>query len=101
MEEATAGIELTGKAGFIAALNGGQKTRAQVLREVVESREVELKMYNPAFVSMQYFGYLRRNPETDGYNAWLAFLNANPANLRTMVNGFVNSAEYRLRFGQP
>jgi hypothetical protein len=50
---------------------------------------------------MQYFGYLRRDPEPTGFNAWLAFLNANPTDFRTMVFGFVNSQEYRGRFGPP
>ncbi len=58
-------------------------------------------MYNDAFVLMEYFGYLRRDPETAGFNAWLTYLNAHPTEFRTMVNGFVNSIEYRLRFGRP
>jgi len=55
--------------------------------------------FNRAFVLAEYFGYLRRDPDQTGFNAWLAFLNANPTDQRTMVNGFVNSAEYRMRFG--
>jgi hypothetical protein len=67
----------------------------------VDSPEVQRKMYNDAFVSMQYFGYLRRDPEPQGLNAWLAAINASPANFRSMVGGFVNSTEYRKRFGTP
>jgi YVTN family beta-propeller protein len=76
-------------------------TRAQVLRAIVESREISAFEFNGAFVAMQYYGYLRRTPEAGGYQAWLNYLNANPTDTRTMVNGFVNSTEYRLRFGQP
>jgi hypothetical protein len=50
---------------------------------------------------MQYFGYLKRDPEEEGYNAWLRYLNANPGDFRNMIHGFVNSAEYRSRFGRP
>jgi hypothetical protein len=50
---------------------------------------------------MQYYGYLRRTPESTGYQAWLDYLNTHPGDFRTMVNGFMNSTEYRLRFGQP
>ncbi len=32
-------------------------------------------------------------------NMWIVYLQANPGDFRTMVNGFVNSAEYRQRFG--
>jgi hypothetical protein len=50
---------------------------------------------------MQYYGYLRRTPDAPGFNAWLNYLTAHPDDFRTMVNGFMNSQEYRLRFGQP
>ncbi len=74
-------------------------TRAQVLRAIADSDEVSAAEYNQAFVAMQYYGYLRRAPEMAGYNDWLNYLNAHPSDFRTMVNGFVNSIEYRSRFG--
>jgi uncharacterized repeat protein (TIGR01451 family) len=76
-------------------------TRAQVLRAVVESNEVGAAEYNGAFVAMQYYGYLRRTPEESGYQAWLRVINQDPQNIRIMVNGFLNSTEYRIRFGLP
>jgi Tol biopolymer transport system component len=76
-------------------------TRAQVLRAIVESNEIGAAEYNHAFVAMQYYGYLRRTPEESGYQAWLRVINQDPNNIRIMVNGFLNSTEYRLRFGQP
>ncbi|HLL74517.1 MAG TPA: hypothetical protein VK421_04580, partial [Pyrinomonadaceae bacterium] len=81
-------------------LNEGRKNRAQVLREVVESREVESAEFNRGFVASQYYGYLRRDPEQPGFDNWLGYLNQNPQDYYTMVNGFVNSVEYRLRFGR-
>lgn len=61
-----------------------------------------------AFVLMQYFGYLRRNPDDapdvnfDGYNFWLAKLNQFDGNYveAEMVKAFIVSIEYRQRFGQ-
>jgi hypothetical protein len=82
-------------------LSGGTLTRAQVLRAIADSDQVFSLEFNQAFVAMQYYGYLRRTPDTAGYNSWLSFLNANPTNSRAMVNGFMNSTEYRLRFGPP
>ncbi|HEY9401176.1 MAG TPA: Calx-beta domain-containing protein [Pyrinomonadaceae bacterium] len=99
--EQTAGVTLSNKAQLVADLDQMTKTRAQVLREIVESNEVRGKMYNDAFVLMEYFGYLRRDAEETGFNAWLAYLNAHPGDYRTMVRGFVNSVEYRKRFGNP
>lgn len=81
------------------AMNGG-KTRAQVLRDIVESQEVEARFYTQAFVVMQYFGYLRRDPDAL-YQQLIDEMNRDPQNYRQMVNIFVNSQEYRARFGSP
>lgn len=75
------------------------KSRAQLLREIVESPAVENQFFVRAFVAMQYFGYLRRDPDTVGYNNWVAALNSNPSNFRPMIFGFIYSDEYRTRFG--
>ncbi|HLL72495.1 MAG TPA: PQQ-dependent sugar dehydrogenase [Pyrinomonadaceae bacterium] len=90
--------ELTSRLGA-----SGQQalTRAQVLRAIVESDEIVAVEYNGAFVAMQYYGYLRRTPEETGYQDWLRVINQDPQNVRIMVNGFMNSREYYLRFGQP
>jgi uncharacterized delta-60 repeat protein len=84
-----------------AQLADGSRPRPVVLREVVESREVAARFFNRAFVAAGYFGYLRREPEEPGYSRWVTLMDADPLNFRTIVNGFVNSVEYRLRFGQP
>jgi hypothetical protein len=80
-------------------LGAGTLTRAQVLRAIADSDQVFNAEFNQAFVAMQYFGYLRRTPDVAGFNSWLNYLNAHPTDSRTMVNGFMNSIEYRLRFG--
>lgn len=95
----TAGVSLSNRDQLINDLNTGRRSRADVLKAIVESTEVAAKEYNSAFVAMQYFGYLRRDPEPAGYQDWLRVLNRNPQDYRTMVWGFVNSTEYRLRFG--
>ena len=97
--ESTAGVTIPNKNALIASLNNGSKTRAVVLREVAEGTAVSVKFFNKAFVVMEYFGYLRRNPDALFQN-WIATLNAT-GDYRTLVSGFVNSAEYRSRFGQP
>ncbi len=78
----------------------GCGTRAQVLRAIVQSDQItqNLEAVN-AFVASQYYGYLRRAPDTGGFNGWVTYLKNNPSDFRTMVHGFLNSPEYRLRFG--
>jgi hypothetical protein len=69
-----------------------------VLRQLAESAEAYSKFYNEAFVVMQYFGYLRRDPDIF-YLDWIKTMDQNPANYRGMIDGFMNSLEYRQRFG--
>jgi uncharacterized delta-60 repeat protein len=87
------------RAGWIAGLNNGSITRARVLRELTESSEMQTKYSTESFVIMQYFGYLRRSADAS-YLAWIDIMNQNPANYRGMIDGFINSDEYRKRFGQ-
>jgi subtilisin family serine protease len=96
---AAAKVTLT-RVDLVSRLNAATLTRAQVVRAVAGSDEVSRAEFNSAFVSMQYFGYLRRDPDTQGFNDWLRTVNADPTGFRSMVNGFVNSDEYRLRFGK-
>jgi uncharacterized protein (TIGR03118 family) len=98
---ANTGVAFPNRDALVASLNAGQKTRAQVLQEIVDSAQFvsNVPTFNRAYVLSQYFGYLRRNPDTAGFNAWINYLTANPGDFRTMVNGFVNSVEYRQRFG--
>jgi len=96
--EQTAGVALSNKASLVSALNGGTQTRAQVLRTVIESQPVFDKFFNRGFVTMQYFGYLRRDPDTIGFANWVNTLNADPSNFRHMIFGFIFSTEYRNRF---
>ena len=95
----TAGITLSNRAQLVNDLNTGARTRGQVLRAIVESAEFYAKEYNRGFVASQYYGYLRRDIDVEGFNGWLNYLNTHPGDFRTMVNGFVNSIEYRARFG--
>ena len=93
---------------FAGAANSASNTaRAQVLRQVAEDQDLQTAEFNRAFVLMQYFGYLRRNPndpqDTDysGYDFWLTKLNQFNGNYinAEMVKAFLTSIEYRKRFG--
>lgn len=88
-------------------MTSGAKTRPQVLRAVAEHPNLVTSEFNRAFVLMQFFGYLRRNPndpqDTDytGYDFWLAKLNQFGGNFQNaeMVKAFLASTEYRQRLG--
>jgi len=88
-------------------LTAGAKTRTQVLRAIAEHPNLVNSEFNRAFVLMQFFGYLRRNPNDSpdadytGYDFWLTKLNQFGGNFQNaeMVKAFLTSIEYRQRFG--
>lgn len=92
-----------------SATSADPLARGRVLRRVAENPIFTQQEFNRAFVLMQYFGYLRRNPNEapepglnfDGYNFWLTKLNAFGGNYinAEMVKAFLSSIEYRQRFG--
>ncbi|HEX3144410.1 MAG TPA: Calx-beta domain-containing protein [Pyrinomonadaceae bacterium] len=89
-------------------LSSNTKTRAQVLRAIAEHPNLIAGEFNRAFVLMQYFGYLRRNPndapdsDYSGFDFWLTKLNQFHGDYinAEMVKAFITSSEYRQRFGQ-
>jgi hypothetical protein len=93
----TAGVTLPNRGSLIDGLTLGTLTRADVLRRIVESTEVSTKYNHQAFAVMEYFGYLRRQPDALYLN-WISVLDQTN-DPRGMVNGFVTSTEYRQRFG--
>jgi hypothetical protein len=91
---------------LVNGLTAQTMTRAQVVRAVAEDQDLSSSEFNRAFVLMQYFGYLRRDPNTGqdtdytGYDFWLTKLNSFNGNFTNadMVKSFIVSAEYRGRF---
>jgi hypothetical protein len=81
---------------LISDLQAGRKTRAQVLRAIAESTEVNNKYYNEAYVALGYFGYFRRDPDAN-FAKWVTALNTT-RNYRTTTNNFLSSPLYRNRF---
>jgi len=77
----------------------GNMTNGQIVRGIVETPAVLNKFLTEGTVSIQYFGFLRRDPDTIGYQNNVNTLNANPNNLRHMIFIFIYSTEYRGRFG--
>ena len=90
-----------------AALASEFPARVRALRRIAENPTLAAQEFNRAFVLMQYFGYLLRNPNDapdgnfDGYNFWLEKLNQFHGDFKgaEMVKAFLSSAEYRHRFG--
>jgi choice-of-anchor B domain-containing protein len=100
-----AGVTLTAAESQAAVADFGSgdvQGRARALRAVAESVTVRQAHKNRAYVLMEYFGYLRRDPDAEGFNHWLTKLNTfnGDAVAAEMVKAFITSIEYRQRFGQ-
>jgi hypothetical protein len=109
----------TDRTALVNGLNGGTETRATVLQKVVDGVTVlgegnqqftttygqafYNSEFNRAFVELEYFGYMKRDPDDAGYAFWLGKLNQFSGNFvnAEMVLAFISSPEYRARFGQP
>ncbi|MDQ1640033.1 MAG: hypothetical protein QOF62_3372 [Pyrinomonadaceae bacterium] len=91
---------------LISDFAGGLKTRAQVVRTIAEDQDLNNAEKNKAFVLMQYFGYLRRDPNSGpdadhtGYDFWLQKMNNHGGDFHAaqMVRSFLVSGEYLNRF---
>ena len=89
-----------------AATSADLGARGRALRDVAENATLQQRECNRAFVLLQYFGYLRRNPndpqdsDYTGYDFWLNKLNRFNGNFvdAEMVKAFITSIEYRQRF---
>jgi hypothetical protein len=86
--------------GWIAGLTAGNLSRADVVRGIAENGTFVNAKFNDTFVMMQYLGYLRRDPDPDGFQFWLNKLNQFGGNFEQaeMVKAFIISGEYRDRF---
>ncbi|HBB95280.1 MAG TPA: hypothetical protein DC054_07795 [Blastocatellia bacterium] len=92
-----------------AASTADTAARARSLRDIAENPKLAQQEFNSAFVLMQYFGYLRRDPNAapepglnyGGYSFWLSKMDQFNGNYNDaeMVKAFLVSLEYRQRFG--
>ncbi len=81
--------------------------RGRALLRITQNLVFQAREANRTFVQMEYFGYLRRNPNDapdnnfNGFNFWVNKLNQFNGDFlqAEMVKAFLNSLEYRSRFG--
>jgi hypothetical protein len=97
------GADLNGQqASLLSLYDGTDSGRAAILRQIADSPGFIDAEYNNSFVLMEYFGYLRRDPDQGGFDFWLSQVNKFPLRdvgiQHAMACSFITSAEYQLRF---
>ncbi len=90
--------DTAGLTQWVAWLNTGTLTRAQVTDQFVGSLEFVTNTKNRVYANMLYIGFLRRAGELAGLNGWTNWLNNGTYTLDQVVNGFITSPEYLSRF---
>ncbi|HEX8749396.1 MAG TPA: YHYH protein [Pyrinomonadaceae bacterium] len=102
-----------GRAELINLRASGQFTVGQTLKAFVEQKAIYDKYFPRGFVTMEYFAYLKRDPDLNdpgltGWSDWVdVFTNGKqsagiqPYDYHHLIFGFIYSEEYRKRFGQP
>jgi hypothetical protein len=85
---------------LLSGLGTGTMTRADALRSIAENSRFVSAKFNETFVMMEYFGYLRRDADANGFAFWLNKLNEFNGNFERaeMVKAFIVSGEFRDRF---
>ena len=108
--QAADGANLTGqRAALISLFNSGGRgavmfrlAEDNMAGNPINNRPFIDAEYNRAFVTTQYFGYLRRDADLPGLNFWLSVVNQFPLRDATGQNGmvcaFITSGEYQQRF---
>ena len=82
----------------IDAMNGG-KTRAQVVRDVVEIQAFKDREFNAVLCTYAIFWLFKTRSDPGGYAFWLDVVNnRDPNNYLGMVCAFITSREYQERF---
>ena len=94
----------------------GEFSLGKTLRAFVEQKVVYDRFFERGFVTIQYFGFLKRDPDLNdaalaGWTEWVfVFTNGGaqrgrpdigPRDIQHLIFGFIYSEEYRKRFGQP
>ncbi len=84
-----------------AATAADPGARARALFRITQNLVFQAREANRTFVQIEYFGYLRRDPDIAGYNFWVNKLNQFNGDFlqAEMVKAFLSSLEYRARFG--
>ena len=89
----------------------GEFSVGQIFKAFVQQKVVYDRYFERGYVTMLYFGFLRRDPDLNdpnliGWTDWVDVFtngrgNVPPRDTRHLIFGFIYSTEYRMRFGAP
>src|SRR5207247_2587872 len=79
--------------------NGKDASRARIVHALTEDDDVVRVEYDRALIYMQYFGYLKRDPDAVGVSFWVEKIaKEGGGDYHDIARSFTESSEYRLRF---
>jgi len=81
--------------GWVNYLINGTLTGADVAYSFIFSQEfIDRDVSNEDYVTIMYRAFFGREPDSDGYNGWLTWLNSGRTR-KWVLAGFVNSQEFK------
>ena len=91
------------RSNLLSLFDGTNDGRAAILLALTSQPAMVDSQYNQSVVLLQYFGYLRRDPDETGFNFWVNSLKSKPLRdpdaARSLTCAFLTSIEYQNRFG--
>ena len=91
------------RASLVERFDGTNAGKAAILAGIVSQSSIVDAHYNQTFVLLEYFGYLRHDPDENRFNFWVNALKSKPLrdadSARSQVCAFLTSSEYQNRFG--
>jgi len=80
--------------GLVSALTDGSLCGADIAYRIILSQEfIERNTINEDFVTILYRAFFEREPDPDGYDGWMNFINGG-ASRQEVLNGFIYSPEF-------
>lgn len=89
--------DATGLAYWAGRLDSSALSRGAVMLAFSESAEYRAIIRDHVYETMMYMGMLRRGPDEAGYAHWVGYMDAGNPGI-ALIQGFVDSAEYKARF---
>ena len=85
---------------LVQKLNNGTETRSAVLQKVADEETFLLREFDAGLVLMNYFAYMRRDPDQSGYSFWLSKLDES-GDYDSISRAFKSSYEHQSVATQP
>jgi hypothetical protein len=92
-------VDLNARRESLVKMSEGGAPRNEILKQIVEDETFSNAERSSGYLTLAFFTYLHRDPDSGGFAYWQnRFKDDVQSDFQAMVQAFVESEEYRLRF---